>query len=91
VRDAIAYDTEGWRKVTRKVRDIEGDGLTRPPQGYDPAHPFIDDLKRKSHFSHTAFSEADVCSPRFPARCAEACRAKAPLMQFLTEAVDLDW
>ena len=91
VRDAIAYDGEGWRKVTRKVRDIEGDGLTRPPQGYDPAHPFIDDLKRKSHFAHAAFSEAEVCSPRFLARCAEACRARAPLMQFLNEAVDLDW
>ena len=31
VRDAIAYDTEGWRKVTRKVRDIEGDGLPGRP------------------------------------------------------------
>ena len=91
VRDAIAYDIEGWRAVKRKVKDIGGDGLARPPQGYDPGHPFIEDLKRKSHFSHADFTEEEICSPRFLARCANACRAQAPLMKFLTEAVDLDW
>ena len=36
VRDSIAYDPKGWGKVRRAVKEIEGDGLTRPPQGYDP-------------------------------------------------------
>jgi uncharacterized protein (TIGR02453 family) len=91
VRDAIAYDPDGWRKVRRAVGEIDGEGLTRPPQGYDAAHPFIDDLKRKSFFASVAFTDADVTSAHFLARCADACRSVRPLMKFLTEAVDLDW
>ncbi|MGE0120934.1 MAG: DUF2461 domain-containing protein [Dongiaceae bacterium] len=91
VRDAIAYDADGWRKVRRAVKTIEGDGLTRPPQGYDPAHPFVDDLKRKSFFASVAFADAEVTSADFIDRCADACRSVRPLMRFLTEAVDLDW
>ncbi|HTO83744.1 MAG TPA: DUF2461 domain-containing protein [Methylomirabilota bacterium] len=91
VRDAIAYDADGWRKVRRAVKEIEGDGLTRPPQGYDPAHPFIDDLKRKSFFAHVPFTDAEVTGAGFLDRCAEACRSVRPLMKFLTEAVELDW
>ena len=91
VRDTIAYDAKGWGKVRRAVKDIEGEGLTRPPQGYDPAHPFIDDLKRKSFFAHVAFTDDEVTSPRFLAQCAEACRSVRPLMKFLTDAADLDW
>jgi uncharacterized protein (DUF2461 family) len=91
VRDSIAYDPKGWGKVRRAVKEIEGEGLTRPPQGYDPAHPFIDDLKRKSFFASVAFSDAEVTGPGFLAQAAAACRSITPLMKFLTEAVELDW
>lgn len=91
VRDTIAYDADGWRKVRRAVKEIEGEGLTRPPQGYDPTHPLIDDLKRKSFFASVAFTDAEVTSAAFIDRCADACRSVRPLMKFLTEAVDLDW
>ncbi len=91
VRDSIAYDADGWRKVRRAVKTIEGDGLTRPPQGYDPVHPFIDDLKRKSFFASVAFTDAEVTSADFIDRCADACRSVRPLMKFPTDAVDLEW
>ena len=91
VRDAIAYDAAGWRKVRRTVKEIEGEGLTRPPQGYDSAHPFIEDLKRKSFFASVSFGDDEVAAAGFLDRCAEACRSVKPLMKFLTEAVDLDW
>jgi uncharacterized protein (TIGR02453 family) len=91
VRDSIAYDPKGWGKVRRAVGEIEGEGLTRPPQGYDPAHPFIDDLKRKSFFASVAFSDAEVTGAGFLDRAAEACRSIRPLMKFLTEVVELDW
>jgi uncharacterized protein (TIGR02453 family) len=91
VRDSIADDADGWRKVRRAVKEIDGDGLTRPPQGYDPAHPFIDDLKRKSFFASVAFTDAEVTGTGFLDRAADACRSIRPLMKFLTEAVDLDW
>lgn len=91
VRDAIAYDAKGWGQVRRKVGEIEGESLTRAPQGYDPAHPHIEDLKRKSFFASVSFEDREVCSPDFLGQCAQACRSVAPLMRFLTEAVDLDW
>jgi uncharacterized protein (TIGR02453 family) len=91
VRDAIAADVGGWRKLRRGVGAIEGEALTRPPQGYDPEHPFIDDLKRKSFFASVAFGDGEVTGAGFLDRCAEACRSVRPLMKFLTEAADLDW
>jgi uncharacterized protein (TIGR02453 family) len=91
VRDSIAYDPKGWGKVRRAVKEIEGDGLTRPPQGYDPAHPFIDDLKRKSFFASVSFADAEVTGPGLLDSAADACRSIRPLMKFLTEAVELDW
>jgi uncharacterized protein (TIGR02453 family) len=91
VRDAIGYDTDGWRKVRRAVCEIEGEALVRPPQGYDSDHPFIADLKRKSFFASVSFTDDEVMSADFLDRCAEACRSVKPLMKFLTEAVDLDW
>jgi uncharacterized protein (TIGR02453 family) len=91
VRDAIADDANGWRKIRRAVGEIEGEGLTRPPQGYDPAHPFIEDLKRKSFFASVSFADDEVTGADFLDLCAEACRSVKPLMKFLTEAVDLAW
>jgi uncharacterized protein (TIGR02453 family) len=91
VRDAIAYGEADWRKVRRKVAEIEGEALVRPPQGYDPAHPFIDDLKKKSFFASVMFREGDVCAADFIGRCADACTSIKPLMRFLTEAAELDW
>lgn len=91
LRDAIAWDSEGWRKVRRRVREIEGEQLTRPPPGYDADHPFIDDLRRKSYFASVPFSDAEACAADFLAARAAACKAFAPLMAFLTEAVGLEW
>ena len=91
VRDGIAHDSATWRKLRRSVKEIEGEALIRPPQGYDPIHPFIEDLKKKSFFASVMFDEAEVCDPGFMERCAEACKSIRPLMRFLTEAAELDW
>jgi uncharacterized protein (TIGR02453 family) len=96
VRDAIVADPKAWQGI-RKSRALalddghEGDRLKRAPQGYDPQHPFADDLKRKSFTASTPFTEAQACAPDFLERFAKACRQKAPLMQFLTGAVGLPW
>jgi len=91
IRDAISYDEPGWRRVRRKTPDIEGEQQVRVPSGYDADHTFIDDLKRKSYFASMSFSEAEVCGNGFLDACATACKSFAPLMAFLTEAVDLEW
>jgi uncharacterized protein (TIGR02453 family) len=96
VRDAIVADTAAWSRI---VDDPEfapgyvnmGDALKRAPQGYDPAHPRVDDLRRKSFTWHARFTEADVCDPGFMDRFVAACRTAAPFSRFLARALQASW
>jgi uncharacterized protein (TIGR02453 family) len=92
IRDAIAKNSAAWKKVKtdktfiKHFETIDGDALTRPPRGYDPAHPFIEDIKRKSFF---AMHEADVklaASPKLVDAVADTFQAAGPLMRFLCNA-----
>jgi uncharacterized protein (TIGR02453 family) len=90
VRDAIAARPDRWKRAARAV-PLDGDegALRRPPRGYDPEHPCIEDLKRRSFTASTPFTQQQACAPDFLSRFADACRSKAPLMQFLSAAVGL--
>ena len=68
-----------------------GDMLSRPPKGYDPAHPLIEDLKRKDFIGGTEFTRKEVCSAEFMDLFSKACASSAPFMKFLTEAMGLKW
>ncbi len=88
IRTAIVDHPEQWAKVRRKV-ELEGDNLTRPPRGYDPDHPFIEDIKRKDFVASIAFSDKQVCGPAFMGDFAAACRAMVPLVEFTARALGL--
>jgi len=93
IRDAIAKDSGAWKKVktdkafVRTFGDItDGEALIRPPRGYDPEHPYIVDIKRKSFF---AMDEGDVklaSSPKLLDAVTKAFEAASPLMKFLCKA-----
>jgi uncharacterized protein (TIGR02453 family) len=94
IREAIVADPAGWKRATRggafaKRLELAGDSLKRVPQWADPDHPFADDLKRKDFFGWARLSEADVVAPGFVDEYAAVCRAAAPLMRFLCEALDV--
>jgi uncharacterized protein (TIGR02453 family) len=93
VRDAIVAKPKEWAAARRAGLDAEhgGEALKRPPRGYDPNHPFVDDLKRRSLTASANFTEAQACAADFPSRFVAACRAKAPLMKFLAKAVGVPW
>jgi len=91
VRDRIVTRTKDWKAVVDRGIAISGDGLKRPPAGYAPTHPFIEDLKRKDIYTMTRFREADVCAPDFLDCYTEACRSAGPLVEFLTKALGLAW
>jgi uncharacterized protein (TIGR02453 family) len=92
IRDAIVERPERWkRSVAGLELGHEEDGMKRPPRGYDPEHPCIEDLKRRSFTAHTNFTQKEACAPDFLARYAEACRGKTRLMEFLAGAVGLPW
>ncbi len=94
VRDAIVAHPGHWKRVVASRSfdlDESSDALKRPPRGYDPEHPFVSDLKRKSFSSNTNFTQRDVFSNDFLSRLAKACKQKALLMEFLCNAVGRPW
>jgi len=91
VRQHIVAQPKRWAAVLASGVDIEGERLKRPPKGFDPAHRFVEDLKRKDLYSLAEFTEADALSANFLDRYVEACEQAAPLVEFLTKALDLRW
>jgi uncharacterized protein (TIGR02453 family) len=93
IRRAIAAHPQRWKRASRTkgcALDEDDQKLSRPPRGFDPEHPFIEDLKRKSFTTGTQFSERDACGPRFLDEFAKACQRATPLVAFLSEAVTPD-
>lgn len=90
VRSAIVKEPERWAAIRRKM-ELEGGSLSRPPRGFDPKHPFVDDLKRKSFMTSVAFDEADICSKKFMREFSAACRNMSPLVEFTTKALGLKY
>jgi uncharacterized protein (TIGR02453 family) len=68
-----------------------GESLKRPPRGYDPDHPAIDDLRRKDFIAVRHLSEEIACGPEFAGAYAGLCSDAAPLMRFLTSAIGVRW
>lgn len=96
IRDAIVADTAAWKRVVAAPTFAPmftnmGEALKRAPQGYDPGHPFVEDLKRKSYVWHTRFSERDVCAAGFMDAYLEACRTANPFNRFLAAALRVPW
>lgn len=91
VRERIVGHGKEWKTLRKSVTEIEGDTLKRVPQGFDPAHPFVEDLKLKDFYTSTAFTDTQVCAGDFLDRVAQAFRDAAPLVKFMTKAVNLPW
>ncbi len=97
IRDAIVADSAGWKRViaNKRLKDtfggIGGDGLTRPPRGYDPDHRHIEDLKRKTFFAMKRIDRKAALTPGFLDEVTETFRLATPLMKFLTKALGQDY
>lgn len=96
IRAAIAADPGKWLSAKNdpgfsEAYELGGESLKRAPQGYDPEHPQIEDLKRKDFIASAALSEGKACAPDFLDRYARLCALAAPFMKFLTTALDLPW
>jgi uncharacterized protein (TIGR02453 family) len=96
IREAIVDDPARWKRATRtgafaKRLELGGESLKRVPSWADQEHPFADDLRRKDFFGSARFTESDVLAPGFVGEYASVCRAAAPLMQFLCDALDVPY
>ena len=96
IRTRIAEHPEEWLDVINEkdfasTYTLGGDSLVRPPKGYDPDHPLIEDLKRKDYLASLDLLEEDACQPDFLDRYVDLCQRSAPFMKFLTESIGLPW
>jgi uncharacterized protein (TIGR02453 family) len=96
IREAIVGDPERWRRAIRtgafeERLELGGDTLKRVPSWADVEHPFADDLKRKDFFGSARLRESDVVAPGFVDEYARICRAAAPLMRFLCQALEVPY
>jgi uncharacterized protein (TIGR02453 family) len=91
VRRAIVSRPEAWRKIKQAGLRIEGESLKRPPSGFDPAHPFIEDLKLKDLTTGVHFTDAQVIGPRFMKDFIQAAKTLNPLNKFLADTLELPW
>jgi uncharacterized protein (TIGR02453 family) len=91
IRESIVKDPQGWKRARRSGLSHGSSTLKRPPRGFDPDHPLIEDLKRTSFTVGEEFTEQQACSPEFPTLFVRACRREAPLMRFLAKAMGLSF
>lgn len=93
IRARVIAKPKDWTAAAgpafRKSFEFEGESLKRPPQGVPDDHPLLDDLKRKSFAAYTSLDEKTVCSGKFLDAYLESCRAGAPLMRFVCDALTL--
>jgi uncharacterized protein (TIGR02453 family) len=92
IREAIAADPAGWRRAAHGARftstwALGGELLVRVPAGFDPTHPFADDLRRKDFIASTRLADRQVTAPGFDQELARMLASTAPLMRFLCAAV----
>jgi uncharacterized protein (TIGR02453 family) len=92
IRDFLISHPSRWKRVTHGERfhslwELSGDALSRPPRGYDPEHPLIDDVKRKDFIAVTRLTHREVTAPDFLGHYADLCRAATPFVKYLCEAV----
>ena len=96
IREGIVEDESGWRKVTggkgfRDRLELTGDSLVRPPRGFDPEHPLVEDLKRKDFIAVAPLTQKILTDPAFVKEFIKLCKAGTPLMAFLCKALDLSF
>ncbi len=96
IRTRIAEHPDAWRRVVsgrafRSTFVLDGTSLKRPPRGFDPDSPVIEDLKRKDFVCSTGIAAGDIESARFVSQVAGVFRKATPLMAFLCAALEIDF
>jgi len=97
VRMFIAAKPSVWTKIkadknfAKHFGSVEGDALTRPPRGFDPAHPHIGDIKRKSFFAMREEKPKLTQHPKIISEVSETFKAASPLMKFLCNALGVPY
>ena len=96
IRARVVEEPAEWKKAARGRAfasrfELAGESLVRPPKGFAPDHPLIEDLKRKDFIGVAQLKERDLTSPAFLKDFAALCRAGSPLNRFICGALALPY
>ena len=94
IRAYIVNNPASWKQATqsaafRRQFALTGDSLSRPPKGFDPVHPLIEDLKRKDFIGVAQVPKKMITNPKLPQELKRDFRSATPLMEFLCDAVNV--
>jgi uncharacterized protein (TIGR02453 family) len=88
IRTSIAEHPERWRGIVEAPEfegrfRLGGEGLKRPPAGFDRDHPLIEEIKRKDFIAITDLSESEATGPGFLSRFFELTAGASDFMRLL--------
>lgn len=94
IRERIVAKPAEWLRARddsnfRRHFELSGEALSRPPRGYDKAHPLIEDIKRKDFIAIKNMPLDDALSSGFRKKVETAFRTATPYMRFLCKAVNV--
>ncbi|MEZ5442041.1 MAG: DUF2461 domain-containing protein [Lysobacterales bacterium] len=93
LRDFIVDNPRAWAQARDAVLQaglsFGGDSLTRPPRGFPPDHPLIEDLKRKDFIVSRPVDDTLVCSDRLLPWLVDCAVQAQPLLDYQCAALDL--
>ena len=96
IRNTIIDNPNEWRRIksSRPVKKlfggIGGEGLKRPPRGFDAEHEHIEDLKRKSFFLMRREPPEIILDEGFVREVEKTFRAAKPLMEYICYAQEIE-
>ena len=96
IRNTIVDNPRTWgeikssRSVKKYFGGIGGDGLKRPPRGFDAEHEHIEDLKRKSFFLMRRERPEIILEDGFVREVEKTFKAALPLMDYICFAQDIE-
>ncbi len=92
-RQAVARDASGLKKIVKSrgfVRNfgaIQGERLSRAPQGYSPDHPEIELLRLKQVLVMHPLTDREVVSPDMLKKTLAVCRAMRPFIDYMNNVI----
>jgi uncharacterized protein (TIGR02453 family) len=90
IRERISERPNDWTKARGDLDDDEA-ALKRPPRGFSPDDPKIEDIRRKSFTSSARLTDEQVTRSDLMKTFVRSCERIAPLMRFLASAAGAGW
>ena len=92
IRERIVAKPAEWKRAVgdarfKRMLELGGESLSRPPRGFDKDHELIEDIKRKSFIAVRNLDVEDSLSAQFQRKVETTFRVAEPFMRFLCKAV----